>query len=83
MAGTVVDDLEVVEVEDQQREALVVAPGALALAGKRVAETAAVEQARQRVADGQVCELLLLTAALRDVLDLGEDKRVISVLALQ
>ena len=57
MADAVVDRLEVVEVEDDQREAPVVALGAGDLARERLVEVAAVVQPGQRVEVGELARL--------------------------
>ena len=57
VADAVVDRLEVVEVEDDQREPAVVALGARDLARERLVEVAAVVQAGQRVEVGVLARL--------------------------
>ena len=72
VAERVVDRLEVVDVEHQQRAAGAVARDLREVAADLELEAAAVEQAGQRVVVGHVLQLLLEALALRDVLDLGE-----------
>ena len=68
----VVDVLEVVEVDEQQRGGAVVAPAVSRLASELLVEPAAVEETSQRVVVGEVTEPLLIALALRDVLDDGD-----------
>ena len=57
MADPVVDRLEVVEVEDDEREAAAVALRARDLAGQRLVEVAPVVQAGERVEIGELARL--------------------------
>ena len=69
VAARVVDVLEAVEVEQEQRAAAAVAGGVADELGQLLVEAAAVEQVGQRVVVGQVLELGLEALALRDVAD--------------
>ena len=73
VAERVVDVLEVVEVEHERGAGRPVAADVLEVRLQRAREGAAVEQAGQRVVVGQVAQLGLVAAPLRDVLDLEED----------
>src|SRR5215208_3483584 len=57
MPDTLVDRLEVIQVEDEQREAAAVAVRARALALERLVEEPPVPQARQRVGVGKPASL--------------------------
>ena len=72
VAERVVDVLEVVEVEDEQRPARSVARDVRDVGVELLLEAAAVEQARQRIVVGEPAQLVLEAAALGDVLDLVE-----------
>ena len=72
VAERVVDRLEVVDVEHEQRAAGAVARHLGEVAADLELEAAPVEQTRQRVVVGHVLQLLLEALALGDVLDLGE-----------
>src|SRR5436305_8724864 len=67
----VVDVLEVVEVEEQDGTALAVAPGVRHLTRELADETAAVEQAGERVVVGEVLEVAGELLPLLDVLRLA------------
>ncbi len=69
----VVDLLEVVEVEQEQRGLLAVAPAAADLALELLLEAPAVPQVGQCVVVGQALQALLQALALADVLDLGDE----------
>ena len=69
----VVDLLEGVEVEHEQRGLLAVAPAARDLHRELALEQAAVVQAGERVVLGEVAQALLHHLALGDVLDLGDE----------
>ena len=81
VAEAVVDRLEAVEVEHEQRALGAVAPAARDVLGQRAIDAAAVEQPGERVVIGQVAQLVLEAAALGDVLDLHEhvDRRALVV----
>jgi hypothetical protein len=66
VAVAVVDGLEAVEVDHQQRALQAVAAHAREVVLERALEGAPVEQARQRVVIGQVAQLGLLAPALGD-----------------
>ena len=72
VAEAVVDLLEAVEIEHEQRALGAVAAAARDVLGQRAVDAAAVEQARERVVVGEVAQLVLEAAALGDVLDLDE-----------
>ena len=72
VAEAVVDRLEAVEVEHEQRALGAVAAAAGDVLGQGAVDAAAVEQAGERVVVGQVAQLVLQAAALGDVLDLHE-----------
>ena len=78
VADAVVDRLEVVEVEDDERQAAAVALGAGDLAGERLVEVAAVVQAGERVEIGELAGLAKApgvvdrrAGAERELLELG------------
>src|SRR5690606_34298620 len=58
VAAGVVVSLEVVDVEQQQRDRMAVAPGALALRGEGVLQVAAVVESGELVGDGELLQLL-------------------------
>src|SRR5581483_12249068 len=64
VADLLVDRLEVVEVEEDERETAVVAVGPLHLLGERLVEVAAVVETRQRIAHRQLVELPELARVL-------------------
>ena len=72
VAVGVVDRLEAVEVEHEQRGLLAVAPAARDLHRQLALQQAAVVQAREQVVLGEVAQALDQTA-LGDVLDLGDE----------
>ena len=69
VAAGVVDVLEAVEVEQEERALAAVAGGVGDELGQLLVEAAAVEQLGQRVVVGEVLELVLEALALRDVAD--------------
>ena len=73
VAERVVDVLEVVEVEQQQRAVGAVAAHEVGVRVDLVGEARAVVQAGQRVVRGEVVQVLLVVAAVRDVLHLDEE----------
>ena len=75
VAARVVDELEAVEVEDQQRAAGLVALGGGKLALELGGEAAAVVDAGQRVVVGEVLKLGLEALALGHVLGLDDGAR--------
>ena len=84
VAEAVVDVFEVVEVDEQQRAARVVAAHVRELVLERALEAAAVEQPGERVVVGHVAQLLLVAAPAADVLDLGDEaQRPTAVVAQQ
>ena len=72
VAERVVDVLEAVEVEHQDRAAMAVALGRSQRAVELLLEAAAVEQPGQRVVVGEVLQLALEALALGDVDDLAD-----------
>ena len=70
VAGGVVDELEVVEVEQHERAVLALALHAPQLAAQSLHEPAPVEEAGQGVVVGEPAELPLGLLAVADVLDL-------------
>ena len=76
----VVDPLEVVQVDEEQRRRAVVAAGALELASQLAREAPAVHQAGQAVVVRQVREVALEALALGDVLDLADEVERLAVL---
>ena len=80
VAARVVDVLEAVEVEQEDRALAAVARGVGDVLGELLVEAAAVEELRQRVVVGQVLQLVLEALALRDVADdAGHDDAVVGV----
>ena len=73
VAERVVDVLEVVEVEQQQRAVGAVAAHELGVLVELLGEARAVVQAGERVVRGEVVQVLLVVAAVRDVLHLDEE----------
>ena len=75
VAEGVVDELEVVEVDQQQRDRAAGAGAAVDAAAQLGLQLGAVGQAGQRVEVGEAGDLLLRAQALGDVLARGEDAR--------
>ena len=72
VAVGVVDVLEVVEVDDQQRRGLVVARDVVPDPLELLLEPAPVEEPRQRVVVGQVLQLALVALLVGDVLEVAD-----------
>ena len=80
VAAGVVDVLEAVEVEQEDRALAAVARGVGDVLGELLVEAATVEELRQRVVVGEVLQLVLEALALRDVADdAGHDDAVVGV----
>ena len=75
VAAGVVDVLEAVEVEQEDRALAAVAGGVGDELGELLVEAAAVEELGQRVVVGQVLQLVLEALALRDVADDRRERR--------
>ena len=73
VAEAVVDGLEVVEVDVQQRDRMAAAPGAREAEREVLVEQRAVRQLRERVVVGEERDLLLRAAPLGDVAEGGHD----------
>ena len=72
VAGVVVHELEVVEVEQEQRAVLALAFHSPQLPAEAVHESATVEEPRQRVVVSKATQLALGLLAVADVLDLED-----------
>jgi hypothetical protein len=83
VAEGVVDELEVVEVDQQQRDGPAGAARARHAAAQLRLELRPVGQAGERVEVGEAGDLVLRAQALRDVLARGEDAEHLAALVAQ
>ncbi len=83
VAEGVVDGLEVVEVEHEQRAAVAIAIDVRHVAFEFCLEAAAIQQARERVMVGHVAQLALHRAPLCDVHKVAQDLHRVAVVVAQ